>query len=366
MRTYMPILKWKQGELRALRELVASDRATTIPLIELVDDPVDEDVGDDPAAPVGPYQDLVKDLFKAWGSEPCFVDLGATVTSAAAGGVHAVDRFFGLAAAGGAKAIAVAAIGADAAHVKAVATVAKRDGRGACIRLPPADLASGSLTSDLQKLLSGIGLSEASVDLLVDWEAIDEGAAAQTFLTVNAIVPRIPNLAKWRSVTFGAGAFPNTLQSIGVGRGLIHRAEWEAYRMLIANPPGGRVLSFADYAIAYPVYDPVPYPGSAALRYTIDDDWLIYRGRSLRGPRFGGYAQFFGLCQQLVKDKEYRGKTFSWGDNEIDMCAQQKGGPGNLPRWRSVGTNHHVALVTRQLASYRVPSSGAAPPHIGP
>jgi hypothetical protein len=204
------------------------------------------------------------------------------------------------------------------------------------------------------------------IDLLLDWEAITETAGPQTALAIAAIVPNLPSLAAWRSITFAASSFPNTLAAAGVGRATIARAEWEAYQLLLNTPPGGRLLSFGDYAIAYPIYESVPFPGSAAIRYTINDEWLIYRGRAVRGPRFGGFAQFHALCQQLLADPEYRGPAFSWGDGVIKLCAQQQSGPGNLTTWRSVGTNHHIALVGRQLSSHRAPSSGAVPPPVGP
>lgn len=362
----MPILLWKQGELRALRELAATDRTTTIPLLEIVEVDVDQDEGDDPDAPVGPYADLVDELVRAWGNEHCFIDLATLDDTLAAGGVHGVDRFFRLAALAGARAIPVVWLGASNAFVQAVQAVIARDGRGACIRVFADDVASPTFAADMQTLVGALRAPYTTLDVLIDWEAIDDGAAAQTFLTASALIQRLPNVAAWRSVSFGAGSMPNSLAGVGVGRSLIHRAEWDAYKQLLAAPPAGRLLSFADYCVAHPVYAPAPYLGAAAIRYTIDEDWLIYRGQSLRGPRFGGFTQFFGLAAQLVQDQEFRGPQFSWGDAQIALKARNQGTSGNLTTWRAIGTNHHIALVTRQLATYRVPAGGVAPPPVGP
>lgn len=151
----------------------------------------------------------------------------------------------------------------------------------------------------------------------------------------------------------------------GVGRSTIPRAEIEAFGILAATPPG-RSLAFGDYAIANPVYVPVNYTGSANIRYTITNEWLIYRGRTLKGPVYGGYNQFRVLAQQLSQDQAFCGAGFSWGDAEIVARGQGQNGPGNATTWRAVGTNHHITFVARELASWRVPSGGAAPQRVGP
>lgn len=165
---------------------------------------------------------------------------------------------------------------------------------------------------------------------------------------------------------FAASSFPATLAAAGTGLSTIVRAEWLAYQVLLANRPGGAVVAFGDYAIAHPIYAPAPYLGSASVRYTIDSDWLIARGRTLKGPVHGGFAQFQGLCTQLVTTPVFAGASFSWGDAYIDQCSRGQVSTGNLTTWRGVGTNHHLTFVARQLASYRAPSNGHAPPNVGP
>lgn len=141
--------------------------------------------------------------------------------------------------------------------------------------------------------------------------------------------------------------FHATLTGVGTGLSTITRAEWVAYKLLLSHAPAGRALCFGDYAIAYPIYAPAPFLGSASIRYTITDDWLIVRGRSLKGPVHGGFGQFQQLCGQLVANPAYSGPTFSWGDEYIDQCGRGQVGTGNLTTWRSVGTNHHITFVAR-------------------
>ena len=90
---------------------------------------------------------------------------------------------------------------------------------------------------------------------------------------------------------------------------------------------------------------------SAALRYTLDDGYLIVKGRNTRDH---GMEQVRDLCKTLMDSGSYYGKEFSWGDNWIHECA---GGAstGNATSWRKVGLTHHLAVVLRQLASPAAP-----------
>lgn len=76
--------------------------------------------------------------------------------------------------------------------------------------------------------------------------------------------------------------------------------------------------------------------------------WLVIKGRNVRQY---GFEQYFELCGALVNRNEYSGAGFSWADDYIAKCAGRESGPGNATTWRKVGTNHHLTLVARQLAS---------------
>ena len=112
-----------------------------------------------------------------------------------------------------------------------------------------------------------------------------------------------------------------------------------------------RVPSFGDYAVNYPeetFVDPRIMRMSANLRYTLDSEWLILRGRNTR--QFG-FEQFRDLCSSLVMKSEFAGPSFSAGDKFIDDCAQGSTGPGNATVWRRVGTSHHLTHVSNQIAN---------------
>lgn len=358
---YMPVLKWKQGELGALRQLLATDRDLMCPLLELLDDTIDLS---DPDA----FDGAASDANKAWGrTPPFFIDASALDrASTRPGSKHSITSLFAATRTRNLEAMPVVTLGASPAFVSAAAQIIAADKRGNALRLTVNDLVNRGLLQHVQTLLSALQTTEASVDLVLDWGSIDEYAAAQTFLAASAIIPKLPGLARWRSIVFVSSSFPRDLGGTGQGFSSIERAEWSVFKELLDAPPAGRLLSFGDYAIAHPEPSESGFLGSAAIRYTVENDWLIARGRSLTNPRFGGFDQFQTLSADLIKHPLYQGPSFSWGDDYIHRCATGQGGPGNLTIWREVGTNHHLVFVARQLSNYRAPSTGHGPLSVGP
>lgn len=362
---YLPILKWKRGEFAALRELSLPDKSKIIPMLELQDDTVDVD--EDVAAVSGPtsFDRAAAQAMRAWGTTPFFID-GDELDQPVAAAPAPIERLFDACRRAGLAPIPGIGIGASTSHCQAVARIIASDKRGCAVRIGVEDLVASNIGSVVASLLATLGVSGPSVDLVLDWRAIGPGDAATTTLAAGAVIPTLPHLNSWRSVIFAASSFPQTLTAAGTGLSTIVRAEWLVYQRLLANRPGGARIAFGDYAIAHPIYAPAPFLGSASVRYTITDEWLIARGRTLKGPVHGGFSQFQGLCGQLITNPAYCGASFSWGDDYIARCSQGQVGTGNLTTWRSVGTNHHLTFVARQLASYGAPSNGLAPPTVGP
>lgn len=361
---YMPVLRWKRGEFDALRSLFQPDRAAMIPMVEMLDDTVDFDTPTLPGAQPD-VEVAVTRLARVWGTTPIFIDTQALDVQTPPS-PHPVLQVFAAARSSQVAAVPVATLEGSVAFTTALAQTIRTDGRGCAIRVSPADITEPTFQQELMSLLGTLGVREGNVDLVLDWGAIPPDSAAPTSLAVAGVVTTvIPTPTAWRSIVFVASSFPDTLAAAGVGQSTILRAEWATYRRLLSSSLP-RAIAFGDYAIAYPIYTSVPFVGSAAIRYTIDDDWLIVRGRSLKGPVYGGYGQYPVLCRTLSGTPHYRGAGFSWGDQYIDDCATGRVGTGGQTTWRAVGTNHHITFVNRQLASYRAPSTGHVPPHVGP
>lgn len=352
---YVPILKGRDGEYGALQTLSPDVKKRLTPLLEVP--PIAWDFGEDrPAKTVDEHLAKVSTkIERAWGLErPLFVDLlWIPEVERMADGSHPAAYVFQAAQARGLKLVPVTGLARDQAYQLAVRDHAAQE-RSCCIRLQMEDFVDPQdVSGQLETLLSVVGLAPTQVDLVMDLRALTSTHVATLLITVPSLLASLPRLEDWRSLTLAATAFPENLMGLPPSDvSVIRRIEWALWKSVVARSKmAGRLPTFGDYAIAHPApseVDPRIMRASASIRYTMDEDWLVVKARSLRDH---GFNQFHEVCRTLVACSEYSGKDFSWGDRYIDECARNQTGPGNLTSWRKVGTSHHLTFVTAQLAS---------------
>jgi hypothetical protein len=356
---YVPALKGKAGEFAALRHLFPGDKAGLTPLLDVPPVPWDFSKGS-PARSIDDHlRDLPADIQQAWGADRrLFMDLGLVEpTSRMATGAHPVDTVFAAAAANGLQLVPVTAQDRDVAFQLAVRTVVARDGRGVCFRIGFAELfeRAEATLAGLSQAVLGRALDAAAagqVDLVIDLGEIADGHVPMYRVSLPMALGRLPHLMAWRSITLLAGSFPSDLSArarVGL-RTDLPRAEWALWRALRSSPPP-RMPTFGDYGAQNPELaelDMRIIQPSATIKYTIANDWAVFRGQGLRNH---GFQQFRSLSTMIVADMVYSGPAFSHGDQYVHDCANNVGGTGNLTTWVTVATNHHMTFVVRQIAS---------------
>lgn len=335
---YRPILKAKQGEFGALTTLSDEVKSTLTPVIEPLPDHATE------------IDRFVKPMTKAWPSgSPFMLDFRLAGDDAAEGLASTTDQL----QQHGLSVIPVVASARSDEYIRAAAAVARRHRQGVAIRMNTDDIGDVDLLPDLlDSFLTRLRRDPAEVDLLLDLYAFTPShIGAMTTATVAAI-RALPRVAQWRSVTVIGTSFPETLSGLKADSLTpLPRAEWAVWRRVsLRTLP--RVPDFGDYGIAHPELpdvDPRYMTMSANLRYTIEDNWLVFKGRDVKKH---GYEQFNAFCKKLVQMPEYAGEDFSWGDGAIKSHCQSKSGPGNATRWRQIGTSHHLTFVVHDLATH--------------
>jgi hypothetical protein len=351
---YVPLLKGKAGEFDALRHTAPATRGRLTPLIEVVEEPWDWD-DDVPRIPLEDHLErTVSRLADAWGGEEeLFVELRWLDPDArTTRGSHPVEAFF-TRARGRLEAIPVTQLGRDADHQAAITDVVAADARGLCLRLDNDDLLDLPATAqNIDDLLATVALAVEDVDLVVDLGPVDPGHAAPVQIAAGAVLPALPYLADWRTLTLASGAFPENLSGFARNNvSSVERADWSIWSDLVSrNPPLPRLAAFGDYAIAHPdhaLLDPRFITPNVAIRYTLEDRWLIVKRESTKK----GFPQFFDAAAILAARPEFLKAGHCWGDQYISECAARTKGPGRLQDWRAVGTNHHVALTVEQIAN---------------
>ncbi|MEV6303896.1 beta family protein [Actinoplanes sp. NPDC051861] len=147
----------------------------------------------------------------------------------------------------------------------------------------------------------------------------------------------------WESITVASGAMPESISDLPYNIATpIPRRDLALWRRL-QDPD----VIFGDYGVAHPKMTVKGWPPPPNLRYTDEDVWWIYRW-----ARDGnGYKSMYDLCASLVAADHWpaEGPAYSWGDAEIAQRAAVLGGPGNAAGWRAWGTAHHLTHVLKML-----------------
>lgn len=352
---YVPILKGKEGEYAALEALAPEVKDKLMPLIEVPAIPYDF-ANECPAKSLDEHiSGIPERLKRACGTMPFYLDLPwFGQDEILSNGKTALETVLARSIELGFHVVPVVYRGSSPAYLAAAKAHATSTGNGTCIRLLVEDFEDDvDIDAEILRLLSEASGMNGVVDLIIDLEDI-EATAGTSALVARSIFSMIPNKERWRRITLAAASFPEDLSDVSAATVVkLPRHEWALWRALQKRPAAlpRRDLIFGDYTMAHPIgktLDPRTMRMSANIRYTTEDDWLVIKGRNVRQY---GFSQYFELCRLLIERPEYSGRDYSWGDGYISACAEGTQGPGNATTWRKVGVNHHITLVTKELAN---------------
>lgn len=347
---YVPILKGRQGELDALREVQLATRQAMTPLLEVA--PKDE--AEDPATVLKICQQTVEKLAARY-RHPIMLDAGLFDLKAEVDGGRGVVAVLADAArAAGLVAQPVIRLGDPATAVREAGEAVAVDGRGLTLRLGGEDLDEepDELDDVFDGLLDQAGTDRQAVDLLLDVGPVDGDVAVRgAARMLTSLIRDLPSITRWRSLTVAAGAFPVDLSQFTANV----VGERPRYDAQLFDRVRGRTLprypDYGDYAVAHPTlsignaFSPPPQ-----LRYTAAEHWLVLKGRRTDPT---GNAQFHRICQIIAAHPEFAGTPTGNADRRIADGSPE--GPGNGTTWRMLGTTHHLDYVTLRLTSLGEP-----------
>lgn len=352
---YVPVLKWRMGEYQALMRLGESVKNWVTPLLEIPT----EGWNFETEAPLRSLDEHLtrfgEKLFSKWGGRPCFVDSpyldGASVLS---DGHHHIEHIFLQTEQAGCSAIPVIGLQRHPAYFSAVLAATGRMQRGVCIRLEADDFGP-TLNSSLQALIAALGIPLQSIDLVIDLEsAIATSIPMQVSMWSTWLLAL--SAAPWRTLSIVGTSFPAVLGAAQYRpHGRAPRYEWLAYKQLLQTLPAStRKPTYGDYGTASQntgELDPRMVDPNAKIKYTVDDEWIIYVGAQVKR---NGRAQYQTMCQNIIAaiPPFFMGPGYSWGDAFIHDCATGAEGTGNPSTWPTVATNHHVTKAVRDVASF--------------
>jgi hypothetical protein len=353
-RDYVPVLKWRQGEYQALFRLNAPQQARIVPLIEVT--PPDFDFESwQPKKTIDEHlEKFAARLKQKWGSKVAFLDTGLLdPTMRMAGGLHPLTWLRNQVRSQNGTIVPVTGLERDASYQAAIRSADAIDGNSVALRCSLEEAADSDFDGNVESLLDRIAIEPGCLDMILDLKSPNfkpiEGLAQLLATVLSASVV----FEQARSVTIVATSFPLSMAQVTGPIQFLQRDEWLLYKALIPLlSPGQRRPGFGDYGIATHELsqgDMRLLKPSATVRYTINDGCLIAKGKNVRD---NGFEQYRGCCASVTSAAGYLGPTFSPGSEYIDQCRRGAAKTGNLSTWRWVGTNHHIAKVVYDLASF--------------
>ena len=361
IKLYIPIIRWRPAEIRAIKNLYPKDRSNITPLFEFILPPPTTDkkdykkiLEDSRSKFLRHLPDITHGIVKHWGGEPAFVDVHLLD-----GGIraYAFEQILSSANKIGIFSIPITYIvpalstEADMASREVAVKFAKISNRGLCIRIDESHLNS-NLPLEIENFVNSNMLDISTIDVLVDLKIVDETINAR--LVIDKL-SNIPHIEKWRSFILTGGSFPKDLSGFEKhGHYTIERFDWRLWKKLIEDKTLKRRPLFSDYTIQHPIYygHIVGANTSASIRYTNNETWEVLRGEGLRNEKGAGYQQYPAQAKLLVGQTFYKGANYSFGDTYIWGKAQAiNTTPGSPQTWLTAGINHHMTLAVDQIAT---------------
>lgn len=344
---YVPVLKVKRGERKALQLISSEQRSRITPLLEIVERKSPKTLSDHLDTAFSGLAETIRPY------SMCFLD----AREIAADGQAGADEVFRRASDAGIVFAPVTGI----SRVADVAPALAHRTNGLALRLTRGEFEQGGLATRVNTFLSQHGLTPEQVDLIIDLGPVEDLIAEGIAALTDAFMAEVPDHQRWNTFTVSACAFP---KSMGVGvvqknsHAFVERAEWLAWKNHLYGRRDSlqRLPTFSDCAIQHPEgvedFDPRKMQVSASIRYTLDETWLLIKGHSTRLRRPG--EQFPTLARKLVYDSlssNYYGASHCKGCELMKAAADGATRLGSPEVWRRLGSIHHISVVTQGLAS---------------
>lgn len=336
---YVPVLKAKRGEKRALEELAAAVRAHVTPLLEIVERK-DKAPGEHLDTAFKGLRGAVANVDRYFLDAREISSDGPAVAAEVFTRARAVGRPF----------TPVTGIRRTVDRAAAVAA----GGDGVAIRVIRDEFEDGALPNELVAFAASCDTPLERIDLILDLGDVSMMVRAGVCRLSLQFLASVPDVLRWRTLTVIGSAFP--ISMAGIARNsydLRERTEWLAWRDLLypRRAALARLPTFGDCAIQHPRgvegFDPRIMQVSAAIRYARPSEWLLIKGESTDVTP--STVQFPQLAAQLTSgalSQYFAGAGHCVGCNAMVRAAGGAAGYGSAEAWRRLGTIHHLTRTS--------------------
>jgi len=352
--TYVPVLRLKEGEYRALGELAPAVLDRILPHFVLPPPKErDPELGRALLPEEIPYVHGRR-VGVHWPLRTCLLDARFLFAKLGADTVAEwLPDLFKLAEGAEARPIPVASLrDLEGPFLSGFQGVVKRNSNGFALRLTLDDLVRPDLASRTQAALLRLVLKPSECILLLDFAGAELSSPEAVAEIIVASYQRVMEIGLWHRVVFQATSYPEKNPAISGGQAILPRNEWSAWKhAAVLDQEVQRNLIFGDFGADCSKFA-FSSGGSAPIkhyRYSTPDHWLV-----IRATDAGVTSEAMkDVSSRIVKSGHFSGRSFSRGDAFIEDTANGAAGPGNATTWRKVNTVHHLSRVVKDVGDLR-------------
>ncbi len=330
MVTYFPILKWKTGEQRALKELHV--KCPFIPVIQITD-------AQEPS-------DFFSGLHTVY-EGPIYFD----TVLCGDDDLCILKNYTQFAHDNNIVAWPLVYINDLSAEIDEILAISKR----AAISIEIPESFDGPTN---KSIIDHVISLHKEFDLFCDsGEVIDRTKANLIYASYKELLNNnAESIKNFKNIVICLTSFPEqlTVESGGVVR--YNRFDFKMF-MLLYNEfkESFPKLSYSDYGVTK-FTDPdldfrkIKYI-LPKVKYTTDKEYIVHKGAKNR-MQSGFSRSYIDISKEIFHSAYYMGKDFSFGDSNIYEKACSSGAkPGNATNWVSYCANHHLTVVMEQLST---------------
>jgi len=338
MKKYYPILLSKAGELTALSKLDQTSKNNTVPILQVLEEHISK----------------IESFYSHWnfaGNE-LFLDFSLTDPF----NIRSVSALIRHLQANGVNVVPVVQENSNQIYLTLIRNLINNaEINKICIRFSNDNGGFFNINPTIRTLISGLGATPKQASLLLDFGFIKSLNLTQIEANAVNVIHSIQNREDYDNIIISSGSFLDNLGSLHpAGRVYrLPRFEWQLWSYLQAQTSITGTIKYSDYGTKHPVYSEANFQGSCSIKYTVVDEYVIYRGEK-SSNHLDGNGQYVTFASRLVASTDYSGALFSWGDERIDFFASQllndpNRKTGNAGSWVEISQNHHITLLTSIL-----------------
>lgn len=211
----------------------------------------------------------------------------------------------------------------------------------------------GDIEDLLNPLFNETKLTRNQIHLIFDLQYVGENDLFSKISVLKAAFSDLDKANEFRSIVISSVSFPQQIPSMESKKIYnFRRVETEIFAVAL------KLSERFNFNYVYSDYGPSDIEENAfvfgmspnfKIKYTVFDDYLYIKGTQIKK---GGLdlLNVRELATILIECSDFSGKDYSWGDKNIfDIAVGELTNSGNLTTWVSYSMNHHITFITRQI-----------------